>query len=193
LASDYGWIVIAALIGGAVLVFHLGQQNLRRRREAQDPGYRPNLNETYEGLRRTAINRRLSSLGLVVRGSAPKAFSVVIDWEFESVVATLSVLITGDVELYLSDGGGTLGGIKDPQIRAAAVDTVKRAAAAINTMERSAKYPLPQPGHATFYLLMSDRTVFTAEVPIVLLETGGAALSPSWSAAQTVFNLIRGL
>lgn len=193
MGSNYGWIFVAALIGGAVLLFQLGQQGLQRRREISEPGYRANLNETYEALRRTAIDRRLSSLGLAVRGDTAKAFCLIVDWQFETVVATLSTLITGDVELYLSDGGGTLGGIKDPEIRKATAEAVTRAAGAIGALKRTTKYPLPAPGRATFYLLMSNRVVLTADVAVDLLEAGGSPLSPAWSAAQTAFNLIRSL
>jgi hypothetical protein len=188
--SNTLWVVVAAFAGGAVLIFELGQQAVRRRRALVDPRARFDLDETYEGLRSNAIGERLENLGLKVRGDGAKAFGLVVDWGLADMVITISALVTGDVALYLSGGGGTFGGTTDQAVRAAGVEAVKRAESAAAAMTRTRKYPLPPPGRAAFYLLMSNRTVLTAEVAIDLLEAGGSDLSPAWSAARRAYDLI---
>jgi len=185
--SQYAWIVVAALIGGAILLVDVGRRRVQRRRQVSDPTAPPEVNDNYTALRLGALTETLAHLGLVAKGEGVKAFGLVVDLGLGNGVVTLSTLITGDISLYVSDGGGAMGGIDEPQIKTAAVAAIKHAEAVIATMAPTKAFPFPAAGRATFYLLLSDRSVFTAEDSMERLAAGESALSPAWSDAHKIF------
>jgi len=185
--SSYFWIGIAALIGGGIVVFDLSRRNAQRRRKLTNPGAPIDVDELFAALRYGALTETLEHLGLVVKGDGAKAFGLVIDLGLGEGIVTLSALITGAISLYASDGGGTLGGIDEPEIKAAAVTAIKRAEAVMSTAPPTRKFPLPGPGQARFYLLRSDRSVLMTEDTIDRLAAGASDLSPAWNAAHKVF------
>ena len=184
--SGYAWIAIAAVIGVLVVAFDVRGRGEQRRRSGV-PGLASDADDIYVALRLSALTETLDHLGLVVKGDGVKSFGLVIDVGLERGAVTLSTLITGDVSLYASDGGGTLGGIDEPEVKTAAVAAIKRAEAAMAAMSPTKTFPLPPSGQARFYLLRSDRSVLTAEDTIERLAGGISDLSPAWGAAHKVF------
>jgi hypothetical protein len=133
------------------------------------------------------LTETLDHLGLVVKRDGVKAFGLVIDLGLGNGVVTLSTLITGDIALFASDGGGTLGGIDEPATKSAAVTAIKCAEAELGMMTPTKAFPLPAAGEAVFYLLLSDRRILTAKDSMQRLVAGESALSPAWAAAHKIF------
>src|ERR1700722_10790584 len=106
MGSDYTWIVVAALIGAAVVIYDLGRRRAQRRRRLSDPTAPPEVDDNYLALRRGALTETLDHLGLVVKSDGVKAFGLVVDLGLGDGVVTLSTRITGDIGLFTSDGGG---------------------------------------------------------------------------------------
>jgi hypothetical protein len=187
MGSEYTWILIAALIGAGIVAYDLGRRRAQRRRRLSDPTAPPEVDDNYLALRLGALTETLDHLGLVVKSEGVKAFGLVIDLGLGGSIVTLSTLITGDISLYASDGGGTLGGLDEPEVKSAAVMAIKCAEAELATMTPTKTFPLPVAGQAVFYLLRSDRSVFTAEDSMERLTAGASALSPAWTAAHRIF------
>ena len=187
MGNEYAWIVAAALVGAGIVAFDIGRRRAQRRRRLSDPTAPPEVDDNYLALRLGALTETLDHLGLVVKSEGVKAFGLVIDLGLDGGIVTLSTLITGDIGLYASDGGGTLGGLDEPEVKSAAVTAIKYAEAELGTMTPTKDYPLPAVGQAVFYLLRSDRSVFTTEDSIERLAAGRSALSPAWTAAHRIF------
>jgi hypothetical protein len=85
-----------------------------------------------------------------------------MDWGVTEGSATVVALSDGHASVYLSSGGGYLGGSQShDSIRQAARTAVTTAAEFQAQMRLTTSYPLPQRGEVIFYLL-TDAGVFTA-------------------------------
>jgi hypothetical protein len=87
-----------------------------------------------------------------------------MDWGVEHGSATVVALSDGSASIYLSSGGGFIGGQGQEPIRKAAQKAVSIAADFQAEMRATKTYPLPHSGEVIFYLL-TDAGSFTASGP----------------------------
>ena len=99
--------------------------------------------------------------------------------------ATLVALVDGSASLYLSGGGGWIGGIDRKTIREAAREMVQLAVKFQPQMTQAINFPLPQNGESVFYVL-TDGGVFTANAPEDELGYDRHLLSPLFHAGHAV-------
>jgi hypothetical protein len=115
--------------------------------------------DVYLGLRSKAIRARPHDLGLTPDPAAP-IHGVLMETGDDGSVATFVVLADGTVSLYLSTGGGVIGGGQHEEVNAAAVEmlalTNKYATDYIRAGAATTGSPLPQDGQVFFYLLTSS-------------------------------------
>jgi hypothetical protein len=127
------------------------------RRGAQTP--RPDV---YDGLRAGILQGTRSSFNLSPTSAPVVPWGVVMDWGVTEGSATVVALSDGHASIYLSSGGGYLGGSQShDSIRKAAQTAVTTAAEFQSLMKSTNAYPLPHRGEVIFYLL-TDAGVFTA-------------------------------
>ena len=122
-------------------------------------GSRRRENGVYEGLRNRALNVTLAELGLKPDPEAP-IHAVVMDTGYPEAVATFVCLRDGTVSLYLSTGGGVIGGGQQESVRKACFEmlsiTNQYAQDFIAACEQVSTFPLPRQGEVFFYLVTSD-------------------------------------
>jgi hypothetical protein len=143
----------------------------------------------YDELRRTALNIRPADIGIEVRGSQPIVYGIVMDMDVDGHTATLVSFSAGDTSLYLSSGGGTIGGSADPGVAAASRDFVAAARPHLAAMAAAPRQPLPGRGQTSFYLI-TTAGVRGSTRPTEALVEGTDALAPLFMAGQRVLHLI---
>lgn len=115
--------------------------------------------DIYLGLRSQAIKASPQDLGLTPDPAAP-IYGVLMETGADSSVATFVVLADGTVSLYLSTGGGVIGGGQHEEVNDAAAEmlalTNKYATEYIRACAATTDSPLPEDGHVLFYLLTSS-------------------------------------
>ena len=85
-----------------------------------------------------------------------------MDWNTGNGIATVVAVADGTASVYLSSGGGSLGGSQaHAEIREAAVKAVALAAEFQPQMHPVATYPLPESGGVTFYAI-TDAGVYSS-------------------------------
>ena len=104
--------------------------------------------------------------------------------------ATIVALIDGSASIYLSSGGGSIGGGAHETIRKVAIDMVKMARKYLPQMAASKDFPLPKNGQTIFYVL-TDAGVFTASAKEDDLGEAKHVLSPLFYAGQEVITQYR--
>src|ERR1700677_1402473 len=115
LLRDWHVWVWGALIAGGLVVFVL--RSLAQRRLAFSDYDFKAIAPVYLSLRSSAIGRTPEELGLEPASDPSVAYGVVMDWGMatpgglKTAVATLTSFSSGDASLYLSTGGGVIGGI----------------------------------------------------------------------------------
>ncbi len=115
--------------------------------------------EVYRGLRNLALQGSRSKLGLAVPSKPTEPWGVVMDWGMQRGIATVVAISDGTASVYLSSGGGFIGGQGQEPIRRAAQSAVGAAKAMQLPEQPATTFPLPEP-HGVFFYLLTDVGVF---------------------------------
>jgi hypothetical protein len=119
-------------------------------------GSRPPDNDVYHELRNRALSVTTSDLALNADPKAP-IHAVIMETGYRDAVATFACLGDGTVSLYLSTGGGVIGGGQQESVRSACLEllsiTNKYAQDFLAACEPVSTFPLPGEGDVFFYLL----------------------------------------
>jgi len=115
-----------------------------------------------DGFRAQLLQATRSSFNLSPTSTPTVPWGVVMEWGVTDGSATVIALSDGHASIYLSSGGGYLGGNQlHDTIRKAAQTAVTTAADFQPFIRPTSTYPLPHRGEVVFYIL-TDAGVFTA-------------------------------
>ena len=118
-------------------------------------------------------------------------FSVIMDWGLTRGTATVAALADGTASVYLSSGGGFIGGGQSHEsIRRLAKQMVKAANEAMPLMKSTSSYPLPRRGQVTFYARASSG-IFTTTTSEEELSSHQGPLSKLGDSAQAIITEYR--
>lgn len=129
------YIIIGIILAGG-LVFCLtscGNKSTANDKQsvADQDTTRPKVHQTkenaFEGLRNMAFTATPAQLGLSLTTDKTVVYGVVMDWEMGGATATTVSYQTGDASLYLSSGGGVIGGGQHQNVNSAAKQFVSLA------------------------------------------------------------------
>ena len=144
----------------------------------------------YQDLRAQALRVTPGDLGLQLRPDRQSVYGVVMDMGLPDGTATLAAYSTGDASLYLSSGGGMIGGGGHAKVRQAAQALMQVAESHLTSFSTTSAFDRPAGGRARFFLL-TNRGVLAATVAEDEVDAGQAPLSPVWHAAQQVLTELR--
>lgn len=140
----------------------------------------------YAEMRNWALSIAIDELGL--RGEDEnKIVGMVMDWAVTKGMMTLMCFETGDASIYLSTGGGYIGGGQYEHIYNAAKSTVAMAQQYIAKAGRVTSYPLADEGCVRFYLLTSGG-VFMHQVAMTDMEQHTTEWVPLFNEANDVIS-----
>ena len=109
--------------------------------------------DTYLDLRDLAFKTSRAKLGLLPMLASTQSWGVIMDWGLTKGTATVFVFSDGNASVYLSSGGGFIGGAQHESIRKAARKMVAIAADCQPHAHLTTNYPLPEHSQVIFYLL----------------------------------------
>lgn len=179
--------IIALLL--AVLWFTLRARLNRSGRNSGDG--QPAKRETYLGLRNLALQSSPEKLAGSSAANSTLPCAVLMDWGVPSGTATVAAYSDGTASIYLSGGGGFLGGGQSHEsIRQAASRTVEIAAELQPLMQSTTTFPLPQDGQITFYV-RTAAGVFTATASEDDLRSHRSPFSKLSDSAQAIITEYR--
>jgi hypothetical protein len=173
------WVVLV-LIAIAGVAAALVQR--ARREQAASPA------EVAAQLRESVFTSDPAKLGIPLRPG--EAWGIVMDTSYPKAVASLVSLADGSASIYISSGGGYIGGQGRPAVRDAAKAFVRAATANLSRLARVSEHPLPSVGRTRFYVLTPEG-LFTAEAAEKELGENHHALSPLFHAGQDVITQFR--
>ena len=147
--------------------------------------------EAYEGLRTLALTVARKDLALPNPKSPATPWGLIMDTAFEEGGSSSVIAFAdGTASIYLSSGGGYIGGDGHSKIRHAVSDLMPLAAKYIAEAIPVKSSPLPDKGHSTFYF-RTDSGLFAATAPEELLGEGHHKLSPLYFGVQKVITEYR--
>jgi hypothetical protein len=185
LPSSFIVVAILAVVAG------LAVASLYRKRiqAASKASHLRNLNP-YLDLRKLFLTTSREAIGISAPVNANEPWAVAMDWNSGDWIATIAAASDGTASVYLSNGGGFIGGQGVPIINAAAKDCVQKAATAMPHMLPTEEFPLPAPGEVNLYVL-TDSGVRMGKGKTSEFEAGQTELSALANSAQNILTQFR--
>lgn len=114
-------------------------------------------------MRNIAFSLNPTQLGLSLSSVKTIVYGIIMDWEMEGVIATTVSFQTGDASLYLSSGGGVIGGGQHQNVNKSAKIFVNLAQEYLDKTTKTDKFPLPLRSEIKFYLLTNKGVYIGSE------------------------------
>jgi len=179
LMKSDAWIIIVVVV--VVLWFFVRSRHNYRR---ADP-------KVYLGLRNLALQGPQVAKLNADPTKPTQPYAVLMDWGVGNGTATVAAFADGTASIYLSSGGGFLGGGQSHEsIRNAAKRMVEIGGELQPLMQPTSTYPLPQKSQVTFYV-RTDAGVFTASASDDDLRNHRSPFSKLGEAGQTIITEYR--
>jgi len=182
----FGVLIVLAIALGVIIS---KRQNRAKATAIQKRPYPPPA-DIYLGLRKQILEASRTKIGLAAPSAPTEPWGVVMDWGVTNGTATVVALADGSASIYLSSGGGSIGGQSEEKLRNAAQTAVRTSAQFLARAHSTTTYPLPQQGEVTFYFL-TDEGVFTTTASDAKLRTREDALYPLGNAMQEIVTQYR--
>jgi hypothetical protein len=143
--------------------------------------------DMYAKLRGNALKLRSSKL------PESAVHVVLMDWHVTRGTVTVLAAVDGTASLYLSSGGGFLGGgQRHEQLNRQAKQAVALAQVILPQFQSASTYPLPAPGWVSFYAATSSG-VYTAQALEDDLKSGTSPLNALGGIMQAIVSSYRTL
>lgn len=148
-----------------------------------DPG------KIYHGFRETMLKiRRPHTIPSPAKSTEP--WGVLMDWGMRNGTATVMSMADGSASVYLSSGGGYIGGQGIEKVRLAAQHAIAQARSIPMPEQPMTDFPLPEP-HGVIFHFLSDAGVFTLRSSEQELNSPTHALRKLGDAMQAVITEFR--
>lgn len=141
----------------------------------------------YEDLRNQSFSVTKEQLELV---DDNKFFGLIMDWELGDATMTLITFRTGDASMYLSSGGGVIGGGQHENVRTAVANYLNSAERYVNSADQVEHSNLPDPNSVNFYFLTTDGRFLTTET-MVNFENESSKVYELFNEANNVITELR--
>src|SRR5689334_11853584 len=143
-------IVGLVIVGGLIYYFATRANSETSDSNIAQRTIEPNDNP-YMGLRGQVFAATLEQIGLATT-SDEKPYAIVMDMGMgRGETATLVSIIDGNASMYLSTGGGVIGGYAHATVREAATDFVNTGQSYFSKMNPVDSFPLPKADNVRFY------------------------------------------
>src|SRR5262245_47901020 len=107
--------------------------------------------DTFQGLRSVALNTRRAEISVAEPPRDAPVWGLLMETGFEGATATVVAMADGSTSLYLSSGGGVIGGQSHVSVREANASLLRSANQFRTQMKPTLSYPLPALGQVLFY------------------------------------------
>lgn len=189
-----------AIIVVAVLVVYIARSASKNSPDAKGAEgdtvktqiYTTEMNK-FQDLRSMAFSITAEQLGIVLPLDKTVVYGVIMDWEIGEGIATLVSYKTGDASLYLSSGGGIIGGGQHANVNAAARQYVEKAQSFLaNADKTTTTTNLPAKNELYFYLL-TNNGVFLGKEEISNIENNSSPWIDLFTEGNIVITELRNI
>ena len=146
--------------------------------------------EVYAALRSQALTARRTEVGIPAPPTEAPVWGILMETGYPEDTATLFALGDGTTSLYLSGGGGVIGGHAHQGVRQANAEFLETANEYYQDLDSTETFPVPEEGRTIFYVL-TDSGVLTGAGLEDDLGYGRHPLSPLFHAGHGVITQLR--
>jgi hypothetical protein len=149
-------------------------------------------NNPFQELRNKAFNVTAKELGIILSENETKVYGIVMDWEMGGATASTVAFQTGDASLYLSSGGGVIGGGTHQNVKIAAKNFVKMADSFFEKSTKTENNTLPEANSVNFYLL-TNKGVYVAREKMENFENNSSEWISLFEQGNRVLTELRNI
>jgi hypothetical protein len=155
--------------------------------EAEETPESPN---PYASLRDAALALTPDQLGIAPLPAAVQVYGIVMDWNVGNGIATLTAYHSGDASIYLSNGGGWVGGGEHPTVQKTVELFLQQGQNYPSEAQLTQSTPLPDTNGVFFYLL-TPNGLQLGKTDLPAMEAGTSPWLPLFNAANLVVDAIQ--
>ncbi len=144
----------------------------------------------FDGLRNMAFSATPEQLNLSLPIDKIIVYGIVMDWGMSGATATIVSYQTGDASLYLSSGGGVIGGGQHENVNSAAKRFVSLGQRFIDKAIKTEKTPLPENDLIRFYLL-TNKGIYVGQEQMRSFENNTSTWLPLFEEANLLLTELR--
>ncbi len=141
-------------------------------------------------LRSMAFSVTPEQLKLSLSTDKTLVYGIVMDWEMNGATATIVSYQTGDASLYLSSGGGVIGGGQHENVSNASKHFVTFGQSFLDKATKTEKTTLPETNEIKFYFL-TNKGVFVGQEQMKNFENSSSTWLPLFEEANLVLTELR--
>jgi hypothetical protein len=182
-------IIVGLIITGGLIYFLSRRKNSetvdnQSTNEKVDPENNP-----YNDLRGQVFSATPEQIGLT-NTDDERPYAIVMDMGMEEGTATLVSIIDGNASMYLSSGGGVIGGFGHENCKKAAIDFVNMGQDYFTKMVSVDSFPLPKADNVRFYIL-TNKGKYSIEEAIEKIENDKSDWGQLFFEGQKVITELR--
>lgn len=162
----------------------IARDTMSQSHDSQDP------KKVMAGLREKILDLSPKEINVSPSNEYPHVWGILMETGFPNGVATLVSLADGTVSLYLSSGGGVIGGGEHVNVKKAARSFLQSAEHYRKEFTSTKSYPLPNVGRVRFYILTYSG-IYTNDIEEEILGKNMHILSPLFYAGHGVLTELR--
>lgn len=156
------------------------RNNMTKSQQSENP---------YTGLRNQALTVTSEQLGLDLKNDND-IYGLAMDWTMDDAIVTVVAFKTGDASVYLSSGGGFIGGHSHDSVVTAARRFIETAPHFIKKARHTASTVPPAKGKTGFYILTKSGRYYI-EDNTERIENNQSELTALFAAANDVITAYR--
>ena len=192
------YIIIGIILAGGLVFYLTSCGNKTTVKDNQTTNYqdtsKPKVHLTkensFEGLRNMAFSATPEQLGLSLPTDKTVVYGVIMDWEMGGATVTTVSYQTGDASLYLSSGGGVIGGGQHQNVNSSAKQFVDLAQTFLDKTTKTETTSLPSTDEVNFYLL-TNKGVFVGQEQMKNFENNSSPWLPLFEEGNNVLTELR--
>ena len=184
------YIIIVGLIITGGLIYFLSTRKNSETVDNQSTNKKVDPeNNPYNDLRGQVFSATPEQIGLT-NTDDERPYAIVMDMGMEEGTATLVSIIDGNASMYLSSGGGVIGGFGHENCKKAAIDFVNMGQDYFTKMVSVDSFPLPKADNVRFYIL-TNKGKYSIEEEIAKIENDKSDWGQLFFEGQKVITELR--
>jgi len=149
-----------------------------------------NKQNTFNDLRAIAFGMSPKDLALSLPPDKTVVYGIIMDWGIDTSTVMVVSFQTGDASLYLSTGGGVIGGGQHQNVSNASKQFVDLGQGYLDKATKTETTALPHPDEVKFYLLTNKGT-FVGQDLMKNFENSASPWLPLFEAGNKVLTELR--
>lgn len=184
------YLIVGLVIVGGLIYYLMTRKNSKTSDNNATQRTIESKDNPYMGLRGQIFAATPEQIGLTTTADE-KPYAIVMDMGMGGDgTATLVSIVDGNASMYLSTGGGVIGGYAHETVRKAATDFVNMGQSYFSKMNPVDSFPLPKADNVRFYIL-TNKGKYSIEEEIQRIENDKSAWGQLFYEGNKVITELR--